>query len=175
MIQIVGVVFVIGALLGLLGGWEWRDGVHAKAELRIQQERARALKAMEEQQDAVSLAYANRVSELAQNLGDTRVKLNSLTSGRPCLSAGAVGVLNAIGSAVPVHSAASQPASAANASATDRDVADALAICRGGYARLSEQVNSILDIEDARHRPAGGVAAVRESFRVSQPPAEPRP
>lgn len=151
MIQIISIVFVIGGLLGLLGGWEWRDSAYAKTELRAQQERERAQKAMEAQQDSVSLAYATRVSELAQNLGDARVKLNTLTSGKPCLSPGAVGLLNAIGPAVPVHTTAGQPASAPATTATDRDVADALAICRSGYARLSEQVNSILDIEDARH------------------------
>ena len=175
MFPIVAAGVALAALLGFAGGWEWRDGVHAKAELRLQQERARALKAMEAQQDRTSLAYANRVSELAQNLGDARVKLYSRTSGKPCLSAGAVSLLNDIGPPLYVSVAAGQPASSPAASATDRDVADALAICRGGYVRLSEQVNAILDIEDARHRPAEGVAAVRESFRVSQPSAALRP
>lgn len=146
-----GIVAILAALLGAVGGWEWRDGVHAKAELRIQQERARALKAMEDQQDRTSLAYANRVSELAQNLGDARVKLYSRTSGKPCLNAAAVGLLNDIGPPLHVPAVAGQPASPPAAAATDRDVADALAVCRGGYVRLSEQVNSILDIEDARH------------------------
>ena len=151
MLPLISAGLILAAVLGFAGGWEWRDGAHAKAELRLQQERARALKAMEDQQDRTSLAYANRVSELAQNLGDARVKLNTLTSGKPCLSPGAVGLLNAIGPAVSVHTTAGQPASAPATTATDRDVADALAICRSGYARLSEQVNSILDIEDARH------------------------
>lgn len=175
MLPLISAGLILAAVLGFAGGWEWRDGAHAKAELRLQQERARALKAMEAQQDRTSLAYANRVSELAQNLGDARVKLYSRTSGKPCLSAGAVSLLNDIGPPLYVPVAAGQPASSPAASATDRDVADALAICRSGYVRLSEQVNAILDIEDARHRPAEGVAAVRESFRVIQPSAVPRP
>lgn len=160
-LPLIAVVTLLAALLGVVGGWEWRDGVHAKTELRIQQERARALKAMEAQQDAVSLAYANRVSDLAQSLGDARVKLYSRTSGAPCLNAAAVGVLNNIGSDSRMPGVAGQPTSPSAAAASDRDVADALAICRSGYASLSEQVNSILDIEDARHRPAGGAAAPR--------------
>ena len=151
MFPIVAVGLILAALLGFGVGWEWRDGVHAKAELRVQQERARALKAMEAQQDATSLTYANRVSELAQNLGDARVKLYSRTSGKPCLDAGAVSMLNDIGPRLHVPAVAGQPANPSAAAASDRDVADALAICRSGYARLSEQVNSILDIEDARH------------------------
>lgn len=151
MFPIVAVGLILAALLGFGVGWEWRDGVHAKAELRVQQERARALKAMEAQQDATSLTYANRVSELAQNLGDARVKLYSRTSGKPCLDAGAVSMLNDIAPGLRMPAAASQPTSPSAAAASDRDVADALAICRSSYARLSEQVNSILNIEDARH------------------------
>ena len=160
-LPLIAIALIISALLGFGVGWEWRDGVHAKAELRIEQDRARALKAMEAQQDAVSLTYANRVSDLAQNLGDARVKLYSRTSGTPCLNAAAVGVLNDIGSSLRMPAVAGQPASPPAAAATDRDVADALAICRSGYTGLVEQVNSILDIEDARHRPAGGAAAPR--------------
>jgi len=145
------IALVFAAALGFAGGSEYRDSVYAKRELKLQQDRARVLKAMEAQQDRTSLAYANRVSELAQNLGDARVKLYSRTSGKPCLSAGAVSLLNDIGPPLYVPVAAGQPASSPAAAATDRDVADALAICRSGYVRLSEQVNSILDIEDARH------------------------
>lgn len=151
MFPIVAVGLFLAALLGFGVGWEWRDGVHAKTELRAEQERARVLKAMEAQQDSVSLVYATRVSELAQNLGDARVKLYSRTSGVPCLNAGAVSVLNDIGPGLRMPAAASQPTNPSAAAASDRDVADALAICRSSYARLSEQVNSILNIEDARH------------------------
>jgi hypothetical protein len=175
MFPLVLIALIFAAALGFAGGSEYRDNAHAKKELKVQQERARVLKAIEDRQEALALTYANRVSELAQNLGDARVKLYSRTSGKPCLDAGAVSLLNDIGPGLRVPAVAGQPAGPPAAPASDRDVADALAICRSGYARLSEQVNSILDIEDARHRPAEGVAAVRESFRVSQPSAALRP
>lgn len=150
-------------------GLEWQQGRHAIALQAAIADRDKA-------QDAannIALAHASNTAVLSRKLGDARVQLRDLTTGRNCLSADAVGVLNAIGPAVPPT--ASAPAGTPATAATDRDVGDALAICRGEYDKLAGQVNAILDIEDMRQRPGGGVAALRAARPVTQPPLAVRP
>lgn len=110
-----------------------------------------ARKVAEQNAADVALAHANNTAAIAAQLGDARVRIRSLTTGRDCLSAAAVRVLND-GAASGVPAAASQSASAPQAAATDQDVGDALAICRSGYSQLSEQLNAILDITTANSR-----------------------
>jgi hypothetical protein len=125
-------------------GIEWQQGRDALAlkDAQVEVEKARAAA------NVVALAYAENTAVLSRQLGNARVKVRDLTNGRDCLSAAAVGLLN---SAASVPAAAGKPASASSAFATDRDVGDALAICRSGYQQLSDQLNAILDIEDTRH------------------------
>lgn len=133
-----------------LGGWlgmRWEEGNQAIA-LKAAND---ARKVAEQNAADVALTHANNTAAIAAQLGDARVRIRSLTTGRNCLSADAVRVLNgAAGPGVPA--AAAQPASAPEASATDQDVGDALAICRSGYGQLSEQLNAILDINAANSR-----------------------
>ncbi len=136
------------AVIGLaLGGWfgiEWQQGREALAREDMQAE----LDRLTAQGNDIALIHANNTAALSAQLGNTRAKLNSLTTGRDCLSADAVRLLNSAPAGVPA--AAPEPASAPAAAATDRDVGDALAICRGEYSKLAGQMNAILDIEDAR-------------------------
>ena len=99
-----------------------------------------------DQADVRAIEHQTELNELNSQLGDARERLATLTTGRDCLSPAAVGVLNRTG----VPRAASQPARAASAAATDRDVGNALAQCRASYAKVSDQLNAILDIEDKR-------------------------
>lgn len=133
-----------------LGGWlgmRWEEGNQAIA-LKAAND---ARKVAEQNAADVALAHANNTAAIAAQLGDARVRIRSLTTGRDCLSAAAVRVLND-GAASGVPAAASQSASAPQAAATDQDVGDALAICRSGYSQLSEQLNAILDITTANSR-----------------------
>jgi hypothetical protein len=131
-------------VLGLWLGAEWQQGREA-LELKDLQEAAR-IAAKKADEDGVE--HANTRDKLAALQADKRRKVYGLTTGRECLSAGAVRLLN--GAPADVPAAAGEPASAAGAFATDRDVGDALAICRGEHAKLSDQLNKILDIEDRR-------------------------
>lgn len=131
-----------------LGGWvgvRWERGEQAIAA-EAAKERSDALIA---NQDAIAIAAGAAMTTLSNQLGDARVRLNKLTNGRDCLQPDAVRLLNAAGAA-PVPAAASRAASAPDAFATDRDVGDALAICRSRYGQLAEQLNAILDIEEQR-------------------------
>lgn len=133
-----------------LGGWlgmRWEEGNQAIA-LKAAND---ARKVAEQNAADVALTHADNTAAIAAQLGDARVRIRSLTTGRDCLSAAAVRVLN--DGAVPsVPPAAAQPTSAPQAAATDQDVGDALAICRSGYSQLSEQLNAILDINAANSR-----------------------
>lgn len=131
-------------VLGFWGGVEWQQGRDAIALQKAQQ----GLRELANKVDIEGLNHANTRDKLAALQADKRLKIYGLTTGRECLSAGAVRLLNSPAGDVP--SAASEPASAAGAFATDRDVGDALARCRGEHAKLSDQLNGILDIEEGR-------------------------
>lgn len=137
---------------GTATGIKYHVGVVAQRELKA--ERAAATDRVQQHRfnDKASGQHATNVAKLSTQLGDARAHIAKL-SGRSCLDARTVGVLNAIGddtSGTP----ASQPAGAPEAVATDRDVSTFIAVCRTQYGEVSSQINKILDIEDRRHPPA---------------------
>jgi len=143
-----------GLLLGAAGGWrvqEWRWTANTAAAAQAASE---ALQSDQRQQrrlaDAAAGQHAAALVSINRQLGAAREKIASL-SGRQCLDAGTVGVLNAIGGNVDLRAPAGDPPSTAGAAASDRDVAAALATCRSAYATVRNQVIQILDIEDKRH------------------------
>jgi len=142
----------VAALLlsaAFLGGVRWQEGADALAQRKADDAAKETLRHVVEAGDKKGIEHAEEVDRLNAELARKQRTLYGLTDGRQCLSAAAVRVLNSTGpGAVP--SAASQPASAAQAFATDRDVGDALASCRAEYGKLFDQVNRILDIDEVR-------------------------
>jgi hypothetical protein len=127
-----------------------QDAIAADAQQKKYDDKLKEVQAVA---DAASLEHAQVIDQLNRQLGDARAQVRSLTTGRACLTADAVGVLNAIGASTRVPAAASGAASAPQGVATDRDVGDALAVCRGEYAKVKDQLDAILDIEDKRSGP----------------------
>jgi len=149
------VIAIALLLAGFGGGVKYHVGVDAQRELA-----AKALQESDRIQqrkfgDVASGKHAATVSKLSNQLGDARAHIASL-SGRECLDAGTVGVLNRIDGD---GTAAGEPARAAEGTApganvrysTDRDVAGWIATCRAEYGTVESQLNQILDIEDRRH------------------------
>lgn len=143
-----------GLALGAAGGWrvqEWRWTANTATAAQAASE---ALQSDQRQQrrlaDAAAGQHAAALVSINRQLGAAREKIASL-SGRQCLDAGTVGVLNAIGGDVDVRASAGDPAGSAGPASSDRDVAAALATCRSAYATVRSQVIQILDIEDKRH------------------------
>lgn len=144
---------------GAAGGIRWhagQDAIAAQAATAVRESEAKR------QIKIIDRAAGEHVAALAainNKLGNAREKI-ALLSGRECLDAGTVSVLNAIG-AEPVPAAAGEPAGAPATPATgvgirfatERDTAGAIAFCRARYAELSSQTNQILDIEAARFPP----------------------
>ncbi|MDO8778116.1 MAG: hypothetical protein Q7K57_57240 [Burkholderiaceae bacterium] len=142
---------------GGAGGAKWQLGVQARADLAAADVRASDSKQQIKVIDRAAGVHVAALATVNNQLGDAREHIAKL-SGRECLGAGTVSVLNAIGDQpVPAAAvdAASAPAALASGGglrfATDRDTAGAIAICRARYAEVASQVNQILDIEDARH------------------------
>ena len=152
---IAAIIFATGAA----GGVKWQLGVQARADLAAADLRALDAKRQIKIIDAAAVKHVKTLATLNNQLGDAREKIAAL-SGRECLDAGTVGLLNNI-AADPVPATAGEPASAPGAAAagvglrfaTERDIASAIAICRTRYAEVSSQLNQILDIEEARHPP----------------------
>ena len=146
-------IFVAGAAVGI----KWQLGVQARADVLIEQVRALDAEKQRLAGDAAAINHAVALAAINQKLGSANAYISKL-SGRECLGAGAVGMLNSIGGdAVPaaaIDPAGSPPAAAPGDGlrfATERDVAGAIAVCRAGYAGLSSQLNQILDIEEKRN------------------------
>lgn len=162
---IVASIFMIGAASGYIAqGWRW--GAADADRMRAEQTAAAARESDARQQrrinDQAAGAHARTVAMLNNQLGDARAHIAQL-SDRRCLSAGTVSLLNGIGaSGLGVRAPAAQPAGAAAAAAgltadgasagyaTERDTAGHIALCRASYAAVSDQLNQILDIEEAR-------------------------
>ena len=144
---------------GAAGGIKWHAGQDAIAAQAADEARQSDAKQQRQFGDKAATSHATALAIINTKLGDAREKIASL-SGRECLDAGTVSVLNAIG-AESVPAAASEPAgtTATPSSgvgirfATERDTAGAIALCRARYAELSSQTNQILDIEAARFPP----------------------
>jgi hypothetical protein len=144
---------------GFAGGIKWHVGIVAARELEAQLARESDARQQRRFTDLQAGRHAGALATLNTQLGNAREKIARL-SGRACLDAGTVGVLNATGvlpGAAAAVDAASAPAAAAAGAddrhATDNDVAGYIATCRTEYAKLADQVNKILDIEDRRHPP----------------------
>ena len=142
------VIFAAGGASGI----KWHAGVDAQRELAA--ESARQSDALQQRKfiDTAAGQHAVAVAKLSNQLGTAREKIANL-SGRTCLDADTVGMLNAIGGE-PVRATPVNAAGAPQAAATDRDVSTAIATCRAGYSAVAGQLDQILDIEDRRHPPA---------------------
>ena len=146
-------IFAVGGATGI----KWQIGVYAQAQLADDEVRASDARRQIRTNDQAATRHAGALASLNTKLGDAREKIATL-SGRECLDADTVGLLNDIGDQ-PVPAASGDPADQAPAIAvggglrfaTDRDTAGAIAVCRARYAEVSSQVNKILDIEEARH------------------------
>lgn len=150
-------ILLIVFAAGGAGGIKWQQGVHARAALLAADIAVTDAKQQRSLADKSAAAHAAALVAINQKLGDQHAYIAKL-SGRECLGAGTVGLLNGTGGE-PVPATALDPASAPAAAApsaglrfaTDRDVAEAIALCLAGYAGLSSQLNQILDIEDGRN------------------------
>ncbi|MEC5213334.1 hypothetical protein RCH06_001880 [Polaromonas sp. CG_9.5] len=139
------VIFTAGGAAGI----KYHVGIDAKRELVAKELRESDSRQRRKFSDQAADSHASAVATLSNQLGDAREKIAKL-SGRACLDAGTVGMLNAIGSQ-PVRAVASDVASPAQAAASDRDVSRAIADCRASYGAVADQVNQILDIEERRY------------------------
>lgn len=165
--RLVAALVLAGALFGA-GMWTgdaWRQGRAAVAAQAAQRDAAQARRSLARFADARATQHAVTVRSINKQLGVAYARIAKL-SGRDCLDPGTVGVLNDIGGA-DVRAAAGEPDGAPGAAAggggdgesgaglrfsTDRDLARAIAVCRGRYAEVSGQLNGILDIEERRQQ-----------------------
>lgn len=140
-------IFAAGGAAGI----KYHVGVDAQRELAAQKLRQSDAIQQRKFSDKAAGTHASAVATLSNQLGNAREKIAKL-SGRACLDADTVGMLNAIGEQ-PGRAAAGEPAGAPEAVASDRDVAVSIATCRTWYGEVTSQLNQILDIEDRRHPP----------------------
>lgn len=155
-------------------GHQWHAGRTAQADLERANALAEQLRLVRQAADATAARHAVRVRAINQQLGAAHAQIATL-AGRDCLDPDTVRVLNDLAPGGDVRAPAGQPADPATTPAadrghgqpgadpagagtgirrsTDRDVAQALALCRARYAEVAGQLDSILDIEDRRHGP----------------------
>lgn len=149
---------LVALAVGATSAWrvqEWRWTANT-AEQQEAERQARESDARQQRRlnDQAAGAHARTVATLNTQLGDARAQI-ALLSDRQCLDAGTVRMLNGIGaSGLGVRAPAGEPASAAAAAAergaSERETAAHIVLCRASYAAVSDQLNKILDIEEAR-------------------------
>lgn len=170
MIVIAMCIFAAGSAAGV----KYHAGVVAQRDLAARDARESDERQQRAQGDRKAVQHASTLANVNNQLGAARAHIATIDS-RQCLDADTVRLLNNIGSELPA--AARDPAREAAAAAADRndrpagsaagpepgatglklptattrDVAAALAICRTRHTELASQLNQILDIEDARH------------------------
>lgn len=145
-------------LFGVWLGYQWHAGMAAKAQFAAHQAAEKNKQAIQDMADQRAIGHAERVRALNTQLGAAHARISQLTR-RDCLDPGTVGMLNSIGPALPAAASQSEnspPAPAADSGlglrfSTSRDLAEQIAICRAAHTELADQLNAILDIEDARH------------------------
>lgn len=151
-------IALIAAALSALGTWrvqEWRWQANTIAAQKLADEiRESDQRQQRRFADQAAGQHADALAAVNTKLGDARAQIARL-SGRQCLDSSTVGLLNNLGgSRLGLRASASDLAVTPGASASDRDVAEAIAVCRSRYESVSDQLNKILDIEDKRHPPA---------------------
>ena len=145
-------------LLGVWLGYTWHVGIAAKAEIDAMAASEKSRQVIQDMADRRAIGHAQQVRSLNQQLGAAHARIAQLGQ-RDCLDPGTVGLLNAIGTTMPATPG--QPESAPSvltsysghglSFSTARDLASQIAVCRMSHAELADQLNAILDIEEARH------------------------
>lgn len=141
-------------------GYQWHAGRVAQAALKAADHSQELQRQARRGMDTAAGQHAKTLATVNSQLGDARVQIARL-AGHDCLDPRTVGVLNDIGRgglrAAAGDAEGASPAASSGGGlrySTDRDAASAIAICRAEYAKVSSQLNQILDIEDKRHSPA---------------------
>lgn len=145
-------------LLGVWLGYRWHVGIAAKAEIDAMAAAEQSRQAIQDMADRRAIGHAQQVRSLNQQLGAAHARIAQLGQ-RDCLDPGTVGLLNAIGTTMPATPGQPEGAPSALTSysghglsfSTARDLASQIAVCRTAHAELADQLNAILDIEEARH------------------------
>lgn len=145
-------------LLGVWLGYTWHVGIAAKAEIDAMAASEKSRQVIQDMADRRAIGHAQQVRSLNQQLGAAHARIAQLGQ-RDCLDPGTVGLLNAIGTTMPATPGQPESAPSALTSysghglsfSTARDLASQIAVCRMSHAELADQLNAILDIEEARH------------------------
>lgn len=182
----IGGAVLAGLISWTVQDWRWtantlEEKTQREAVERLAEE-ARATDARQQRlfNDTAAGRHAATVADLNTQLGEALGHVATL-SGRQCLAAGTVRLLNSIGKPagdVGLRAAAGEPAGAPEAAAgpgadaadsgyaSERDTAHWIAVCRAQYGEVAGQLNQILDIEERRE--AG--ALVRAAVGAVAPP-----
>ena len=182
----IGGAVLAGLISWTVQDWRWtantlEEKTRREAVERLAEE-ARATDARQQRlfNDTAAGRHAATVADLNTQLGEALGHVATL-SGRQCLAAGTVRLLNSIGKPagdVGLRAAAGEPAGAPEAAAgpgadaadsgyaSERDTAHWIAVCRARYGEVAGQLNQILDIEERRE--AGAV--VRAAVGAVAPP-----
>lgn len=154
-------VFVFGAWLGwTLSGWLWvasyaeLEKTHAEAEAvrdRAVLEALEQVRALERQGDAIAARLMTAEAARTQLAKEKDDAIRAYTTGKPCLAAGLVGLLNnttGSGSGLRLSAPASGLAPADSAAATDTDVALWARVARDAHDACRARIDALNDFYD---------------------------
>lgn len=127
---------------------------HAAEHEQASRQALTELQAAQARGDSLARALAAATDDSERMRKSRDEALRRVTTGRECLSADAVSVLNA-GLAASDHkrlpeATSSAPAAVTAAPATDRDIAAWASDARARYAKCASRLNALIDFEETR-------------------------
>jgi hypothetical protein len=155
-------VIVATFLTGMFAGMYVYRGKVAQRDLQQLQQATRERIRLQEFAAPKAAEHAATIETLNTQLVDAYAEIANL-SGRACLDGRTVGLLNATGnlSRRPAAPKPADPGPVPQATgdqpalrwASNIDVGQYIAYCRAEYAKVADQLNKVLDIEDRRFPP----------------------
>lgn len=152
--KILAVALLLGGVFsaGAYAGYKLEHTRGQAAELASQQAAEAQYKAAVQRGDELSGRLAAAQSAIQVRTVERIKYVPQVTSGRECLSAAAVGVLDGSAPGLKLSQAAGEPvaADAAASAASDRDVADWVAGAEDQYEQCAARLNSLVTFEQGK-------------------------
>lgn len=147
-LALLGAVFSAGAT----SGYKWHKAKTDAAQVQATQDADRKFKSEVARGNELSGKLAAAESAINTKTVEVIKYVKKYTTGRDCLSPGAVGLLNYTGPGLNLPIPAGQPApeSPAAPSATDSDVYLWIAAAHGRYDTCAERLNQLVDWEEGK-------------------------
>lgn len=137
-------------LLGAFSGWKVTSNHYEAQQLEAERQAQKAYRTAVDRGNEVAsrlLTAEEQIRSITKWKGE---QIGKVTTGKPCLSAGAVGLLSATGETGAAHPVGNAPQSPGGTAATDADVLDWGITAQEQYRTCAARLNNLVDFLNTR-------------------------